>query len=259
MDAIIEAKQEQLNERMQRTSLDALRAVARMQDRPVPFLTHVGGWTAIIGQVRYQIPITGDLSTRYDPAMQAREYVLTGADGVSVFTDTVIQRDGMTDLTLVYNAMSHTHTPVISQDYVLDEYHVVEARAAGASVVVLTSGIVPPAKLRSLTSAVHRNRMTAVVTVYTMEQLQTALQWSPQVIGLAGSNPADYQVDPDFVQRMMDCIPRGQRVMICSPIRLLDDVCRIAGMGVHAITVAKDLLLNRGIRQEIIETLHGTA
>lgn len=258
-DALIEAKQEQLEQRQARTSLLALRAVARMQDRPVPFLTHVGGWTAIIGQVQYRIPLTGDLSTRYDPARLARKYVAGGANAVSVFTDTVIHRDGMTDLTIVHDMLKRSNTPVISQDYVLDEYHVVEARAAGASVVVLTSGIVSSEALRNLTSVVHRNRMTAVVTVFNEQQLNAALTWSPQVIGVAGRTPTDYQVDCDFVEYIMKKIPPGQRVMICSPLGAPQDINRMAMLGVHAITVSQELLMNESSHDELVERLQRAA
>jgi len=257
VDSLIEAKQKHLEERMEKTSLEALRAVASMQTRPIPFLTHVNDYTSIVGQVRYQLPMTGLLSTRYDPVMQSRSYVSSGADAVSLFTDTVVERNGLADMTLINDAMQHTQTPVISQDLILHEYHVVEARAGGASVVVLTSGIVTASKLRNLTSAVHRNRMTAVVMVFEEQQLEDALTWSPQVIGLGSRNPLDHSVDFEFVRYMRDLVPDGQRVMICNPVRNMDDVRLAAGIGVHAITVDKHLLLNQDVKGELVAMLHG--
>lgn len=242
MDSIIEAKQAQLDKRLERVSLSALRAVASMQSRPVPFLTHVDNHVALIGHIRYQMPLTGDLSTRYDPVMQARQFVGAGVDAVSLFTDTVIERDGTTDMTLVSDALRQFETPVISQDYVLHEYHVIEARAAGASVVVLTSGMVPASKLRALTSIVHRNRMTAVVAVYNMEQLHTALTWSPQVIGLGGRSPLDSRPDWDLIRRLRRHVPPGQRVILCTPVQTPDDLHAALDVGFDAITIGRQFL-----------------
>jgi indole-3-glycerol phosphate synthase len=257
VDSVIEAKQEQLNQRMQKTSLEDLRAVASMQSRPIPFLTHIGNYTAIIGQIRYQLPMTGLLSTRYDPVMQARNYVNAGADAVSLFTDTVIERNGMADMTLVNEALQHSQTPVIGQDFVLHEYHVVEARAGGASVVVLTSGIVSASRLRSLTSAVHRNRMTAVVTVFEEKHIEDALTWSPQVLGLGARTALDHSVDFDFIRHMYTLIPDGQRVMICNPMRSIDEVREAMSIGVDAVMVDKHLLLNQDVKGELVAMLHG--
>ncbi|MEL6270867.1 MAG: hypothetical protein AAFU54_07270 [Chloroflexota bacterium] len=258
MDAVIEAKQTQLKERKQKTSLEALRAVASMQNRPIPFLTHIGSYTTIVGQIRYQMPMTGLLSTRYDPVMQANQYVSAGVDAISIFTDTVIERNGLADITLVNEAMQHSQTPIISQDYVLDEYHVVEARAGGASVVILTSGIVTPAKLRNLTSAVHRNRMTAVVTVFNEQQIEEACTWSPQVIGLGGHSPLDHTIDLDHIRHLRARVPNGQRVMICNPVQRLEDIREAVSIGVDAITVNRQLLLDEDVKGELVAMLHGT-
>ncbi len=236
---------------MARTSLDALRAVASMQRRPLPFLTHVGAQTAIVGQIRYNVPMTGDLTTRYDPAMRAREYVYAGADAIAVFTDTVIERDGVADLAIVSDVLKYTETPVISQDYVLTEYHVVSARAAGASAVILHAGTVPQVQLRSLMSLVHRNRMTAVITVYDREQLDAVCKLSPQVIGLAGSSPLDNRVDCNSAHRLAPHIPTGTRLMIANPLHDLEEVQLMAELNPAAVMVAHDLLTDPAQRHHI--------
>ena len=181
---------------------NVLRAMAQMQVRPLPFLTSVDAPDApisIVGQVRYERPQTGDLTTVYDPVQIAQGFVSAGVNAVSLFTDDVIEHDGLVDLTLINDAMQYSQTPVISQNYILHEYHILEARTAGASVVVLTAGLVPMDRLRQFTSAVHRNRMTAVVEIFNEAQLEQVLQWTPQVIGLSRANFEDESVDLDFV------------------------------------------------------------
>jgi indole-3-glycerol phosphate synthase len=257
-EAVIEAKQTQLEARMGRVSMEALRAAAGMQRRPYPFLTGVGNRTLVVGQVRYQIPLTGNFATRYDPVLDARNFVMSGADAISMFTDTVIEHDGVEDMTLVSAALKMSATPVINQDYVLDEYHVVEARAAGASAVILSAGMLSTSKLRALTSAVHRNRMTAIVNVHDKMQLLTALSWSPQVIGLASANPIRHETDCDFVRYMHKFIPPGQRVMIVSPLRSIDQVKRAEALEIDAITVEQEVLLNPDFLAELNAALHRT-
>jgi indole-3-glycerol phosphate synthase len=255
VNTIIEAKHKNLQAQMARTSLDALRAVASMQRRPLPFLTHVGARTAIVGPIRYNIPMTGDLSTGYDPAMQAREYVYAGADAVAVFTDTVIERDGMADLAIVSDVLKYTETPVISQDYVLTEYHVVAARAAGASAVMLHTGIVSLTQLRSLMSQVHRNRMTAIVAVHNRDQLDAVRDLSPQVIGLGGASPLDTRVDCTLAHQLAAHVPTGTRVMLTNPLSTLEEIRSMADLHPAAVMIAHDLLTDKARRQHIRKAL----
>lgn len=241
---VVQAKQELLQARMKRMNLDALRAMASMQQRPHPFLTTVEMPTALVGQIRYQMPTTGDLSTRYDPVLLAKSYLQAGADAIAVFTDSVLEYDGTSDLTLISAALRSTPAPLIAQDYVLHEYHIVEMRAAGASVVMLNSSILPTDKLRQLTSAAHRNLMTAVVEVFDLEQLETALTWSPQVIGLSSPNPLSFNVDLLHVATLRKHIPPDQRVMITRPLHTFDEVQHAGQIGVDAVIVTDRLMLS---------------
>jgi indole-3-glycerol phosphate synthase len=254
VNTFLTQKKTLLKARMSHTAIEALRAMASMQARPIPFLTTVGAETAVVGQIRYELPRTGDLSTRYDPVMIARNYAEVGVDAVSMFTDTVPAYDPTVDMTLVNEAMRPEAIPVIYQDYALHEYDVIAARASGASVVVLTSGIVSAERLRLLTSAVHRNRMTAIVDVFDQEQLAAALGWSPQVIGLSATHPLGTTVDLDHIARLRDAVPAGQRVMITHPLHTLEDLRTAAALGVDAVTVSAMLLLG-GAAEELRETL----
>ncbi len=257
VNQLLAKKQALLKQRMAHTSIDGLRAMASMQSRPIPFLTTVGAPTAIVGQVRYQLPRTGDLSTRYDPVMIAKTYVEGGADAIAMFTDAVPEYDGTVDMTLVNEAMRFQNVPVINQDYMIHEYNLVAARAAGASVVVLTSGLLPSEKLRLLTSVVHRNRMTAIVDVFDATQLKHALAWSPQVIGLSGTDPTGYSVDLDHVAQLRPLIPVHQSVMITQALHQIDELRRVAEIGVDAVTVSDRLLLGYS-KAQLLQALRRT-
>lgn len=247
LDNIIKAKTDILRSRMKQTSLDAIRAMASMQSRPLPFLTTVGLHTTLIGQVRYELPKTGDLSTRYDPVSTAKSYIAAGVDAVSIFTDAVIEYNGVIDMTLVNEALKTQQIPLITQDYILHEYHILEMRAAGASVILLTAGILSSDKLRQLTSTVHRNRMTAVVDVYDHDQLQDALTWSPQVIGIGGQNPFYFHLDLERAQYLRPHIPNGQRVMITRVLHTLDEVKHAAKLRPDAVILSNQLVLGGAI------------
>ncbi|MFZ4816838.1 MAG: hypothetical protein ACOYL5_20045 [Phototrophicaceae bacterium] len=241
---LIDLKNELLYQQMQQTPLTTLRAMAAMQSRPVPLLMENRLQITLIGQISYEDPLSEDTQDIYDPIPLALDFVDEGVHAVALFNDTSVEREGFTDLTLVNDALKASNTPLISQDYILHEYHIVESRAAGASAVTLNASLVNKDLLRSLTGAAHRNLMTGIVHVFNALQLDDALEWSPQVIGLSSSDPLINAVDLEFVEEMCMLIPASQRVILCRPLGSLDEVRQALKLRLDAIMVDDRLLLD---------------
>jgi indole-3-glycerol phosphate synthase len=242
LETIITAKRLAVNERKARTPIEAVRALASMQERPSPILSTVSGAdepVIIIGQVKHNIAANGHVM--YDPVGAALRFVHKTVDAIALFTDEIIYENGLDDLMLVARAVD---LPVISQDYILDSYEIVEARAAGASAVVLSAAVLDNALLRRLTSDTQRNRMTAIVEVHNHDELVYALSLSPHVIGLSSDNPftPEIELDLEATRRLRDLIPSHIRVMVMEKLRTLEDFEMIASLDVDAIMVDEQFL-----------------
>jgi indole-3-glycerol phosphate synthase len=246
LDTIIAAKRYYLKQRKKRTPLEAVRALASMQKRPSPILSTVSGAdepVVIIGQVKHNLGMNG--RAVYDPVSAALRYLNRGADAVSLFTDQILYEDGLDDLMFVSSA---SDKPVISQDYILDEYEIVETRAAGASALLLSSAVLENDTLRQMISDTQRNLMTAIVQVHNTEELRFAISLSPHVISISTDNPftPEIELDLQMTQRMRDMIPGYIRVMISENLKTMKDVATVASLGVDAITVTEQLLERTG-------------
>lgn len=242
LDVIIATKRYALKERRDKTPIEAVRALARMQNRPSPILSTVPGEdepVIIIGQIKHTLSQQGQIV--YDPVGTALRYIHRGVDAISLFTDEIIYENGLDDLMLVSGA---AHVPVVSQDYVLDEYEVIEARAAGASALVLSAAVLDRATLRNLISDTQRNRMTAIVQVHNEAQLDYALSLSPHVIGLSSDDPLtpEIELDLEATRRMRAMIPGYIRVMVMEKLRTMAQVDEVASLGVDAVVVDETLL-----------------
>jgi indole-3-glycerol phosphate synthase len=231
--AIIAKKREALERRKQRTPIEAVRALASMQKRPLPILNTVteGAGMLLIGEIRYSLDAAGE----YDPVALALRFAREGMDGINLFNDDVLYDEGLNDLTLVARAV---RLPIMSQDYIIDEYQVIEARAAGASALLLRAGIVEQGELRALVSATQRNRMTAVVHVEDEGQLAYALTLSPQVIAIGGEPAFDMQAVAD----LRGCIPHLTSVLLARPLRALDEAQAANALRPDAVLISSSLL-----------------
>jgi indole-3-glycerol phosphate synthase len=239
-DIVISAKRLALAERKAKTPIEAVRALASMQKRPQPVLNNVSqdGPVMLIGQVKYA-PTHASIHASYDPVASALRFAQNGFDAIALFTDETLYEGGLDDLVLISRAVG---LPVISQDYILDEYQVVEARAAGASALILSSAILEPATLRALLSSTQRNRMTAIVEVHTQEELDYALSLSPYVIGITSRDTWTGEIISDHVSQLRQRIPSNIRVMLTDGLQTVDDIETAVTMGMDAVLVSETML-----------------
>jgi indole-3-glycerol phosphate synthase len=233
LEEIIVAKRNRLAQRKASTPLDAMRALAGMQKRPQPILSTVtdDGHVMLFGQIRYGTP-------SYDPVTLALHYAHAGLDGITLFTDNRIYEGGITDLALVTRAVP---MPVLMQNYVFDEYQVVEARAAGASSLTLVAELVDASTLRTLISATQRNRMTAIVRVQNQAEMDTTLEVCPPVIEV-GKRDDDGTLDLAHIERLRAEIPSTCRVLFFNRLRNLDEAKAVAALKPNAVLVSPGLL-----------------
>src|SRR6266704_589397 len=83
---------------------------------------------------RARAPPAGAIREDLDPVAHAQAYVRGGAVSISVLTDELHFGGSLDDLAQVVSAVP---VPVLRKDFILDELQLYEARAAGASAVLL--------------------------------------------------------------------------------------------------------------------------
>lgn len=241
---IIDAKRDRLAARKAATPLDAMRALASMQKRPHPLLSTVtdDGHVMLFGQIRYGIA--------YDPVTLALNYAQAGLDAIALFTDDLIYDGGMNDLALIARGIS---IPVLLQNYVFDEYQIVEARAAGTASVTLVAELLDKPTLRTLVSATQRNRMSATVRVNTEAELHAALEVCPSVIDIGGRDPATDQLKVEHIAKLREQIPASYRVLIYNRLRSLEEAAAIAPLKPDGVLVNATLLAQDGATERLRE------
>lgn len=237
LDHILAAKRQFLAERRAKTPIEAVIALADMQRKPQAVLNMVtgGGQVTLIGQIAR--------SETYDPVAATLAYVREGVDSVSLFTDETVYERGLDDLLLVSRGVN---VPVISQDYILDEYHVVETRAAGASALVVYSYVLDQPVLRKVVSVAQRWRMTSIVQVSNEEELAYAQSLSPHVLGINAGFGSAWADDIACFQRLRPKIPYNMRCMILSAFSTVDEVRTAIELGGDAIMISEALINTRG-------------
>ena len=98
----------------------------------------------VIAECKRRSPSRGVLRAEYDPASIARGYARNGAAAISVLTEPTFFDGALEHLAAVRKAVD---MPLLRKDFIVSEYQLFEARAAGADAVLLIVGALEPADL----------------------------------------------------------------------------------------------------------------
>lgn len=247
LETIINAKRELLTQRRDKMPFPAVVALAEMQKRARNILNIVtdAGEIDIIGQITY--------TQTYDPVTAALRYARSGVSGMALFTDERVYTHGMDDLLLVSRGVRFS--PVICQDYLLSEYHVTEARAAGASALVLYSSILDRPDLRRVVSLTQRWHMTSIVQVSTESEVEYVRQLSPHVIAVGLDQRFDTIRDMPLIDSLRLHLPHNTKLMPLGCVSRMADARALVDRGVNAIIV-DETLLNEPAFNDLLEQKH---
>jgi indole-3-glycerol phosphate synthase len=230
-----------VEQRKKEVPLAGVRALASMQRRTYDLSStlHQQEKIGLIVQIKRSAPDMSVPLNGYDPLAMATRFAANGAVALSVATNEKYYRGGIADLTLVSQTVQ---IPVIRQDFIYDEYQIVEARAAGADAVLLMASLLEPSVLRNLISIVQRNRMTEIVQVQSEEEVLQTIEFEPRVIAISNRDMHTFELDLDTTQRLRDRIPPHMAVVSMGGLRTAQDVARVMKANIAAIMVGQALL-----------------
>ena len=144
-------------------------------------------------------PSKGDLAEIADPAALARQYAAGGAAAISVLTEERRFGGSLDDLRAVRAAVD---VPLLRKDFVVEPYQVLEARAAGADLVLLIVAALDDDLLRRLHDQARELGMTVLVEVHDEPETARAVELGAELVGVNARNLKTLDVDPDTFGRL---------------------------------------------------------
>jgi len=212
-----------------------LERLASAAPAPRPFQQALQGSTlGVIAEVKRRSPSAGTIREDLDPVEHARAYARGGAVAVSVLTDEAHFGGSLDDLARVAQQVA---LPTLRKDFILDELQLLEARAAGASAVLLIVRALAGRRLGSLAAAARGQGLGVLVEVHTEAELERAVAAAPTAIGVNSRDLASFAVDLDGAVRLLTRVPQGIPAVAESGIETRADVERVAAAGADLVLV----------------------
>jgi indole-3-glycerol phosphate synthase len=239
LDDIVAGVREDLSRRRSETSEADLRA--RLLEVPPaldPMPAFRGAGSSVIAEVKRRSPSKGDLADIPDPAALASAYQRGGAAAVSVLTEERRFGGSLDDLRAVRAAVA---IPVLRKDFVVEPYQLLEARAAGADLVLLIVAALADDDLRSLHDHARELGLTPLVEVHDEPEAERALEAGAALVGVNARNLKTLEVDPATFGKVAPLLTDAVRVAE-SGIAGPDDVRRFVAEGADVVLVGEALV-----------------
>lgn len=241
LDALLAGARADLERRMAAVPAAVLeRRALRVEPRGRAFFGAVSaaGRVNVIAECKRQSPSRGLIRPNYNPAALAAAYERGGAAAVSVLTDAEGFGGSLADLSAVRLAVG---LPLLRKDFVLTEYQVLEARAAGADAVLLIAAALDRATLAALASSARALGLAVLAEVHDEAELDVVLGLGVELIGVNCRDLRTFDVDLRIADRLISRVPPGVAAVAESGIRSPDEIARLAHLGYRAFLVGEAL------------------
>ncbi|MDO5053184.1 MAG: indole-3-glycerol phosphate synthase TrpC [Pseudoclavibacter sp.] len=193
----------------------------------------------IIAEVKRASPSRGQLAEIPDPARLAAVYEGAGAAAVSVLTEQRRFHGSLEDLRAVREAVG---VPVLRKDFIAEEYQILEARAAGADLVLLiVAGLGQPA-LERLARFVEQLGMTPLIEAHTRDELLRGLDAGARVLGVNARDLRTFRLRPELFGELAPLYPEGVVRVAESAVLAPADVRRYRDAGADAVLIGEALV-----------------
>ena len=197
-----------------------------------------GSDVSVVAEVKRRSPSKGAINATINAATRARAYEDGGARAISVLTESAHFGGSPDDLEKIRAVVG---IPLLKKDFHIDILQVFEARALGASAILLIARALAPAALGELAAASREAGIEPLIEIRDERELEQALTAGARVVGVNSRNLETLETDPTVCERLIPLIPGDCLTVFESGVRNRSDVETAARVGSTAVLVGSAL------------------
>ncbi len=199
LDNIIAAKVDEVRQRKTLVTVKQLEGFPYF-DSPCASLVSnllVENGTGIIAEFKRKSPSKGVINDGVEIGPVVEAYDAHGAAGISILTDEHFFGGTMEDVLYARNIVK---TPILRKDFMIDEYQVIEAKAIGASVILLIAACLSRQRVKELAIFAKNLGLEVLLEIHNHDELDHICN----EVDLVGVNNRDLKTFTVDVQRSVE-------------------------------------------------------
>jgi indole-3-glycerol phosphate synthase len=213
----------------------------------------------VIAECKRRSPSRGVLRAAYDPVAIAIGYEQAGAAAISVLTEPGFFDGSLEHLEAVRTAV---RIPLLRKDFMIDEYQLLEARAAGADAILLIVAALDDALLTSLSEAARALGLAALVEVHNGEECRRAVNAGADIIGVNNRDLRTLQVNLRASRDVAALLPQSAIGISESGLKTPADLQSMKTLGYRAFLIGERFMIEPdpgAALADLIESLQGVS
>ncbi len=209
----------------------------------------------VIAEIKNRSPSEGPLALAGEErCVRARNYARGGAVAISVLTEPSAFGGELQHLRDVVEALSGLDVPVMRKDFLVDPLQILEARAAGASGVLLIAAMLSDAELGSMLDCAYEHSMFVLLEAFDDSDLNRCVvlldsakhlaqaERNRLLIGVNTRNLRTLAVRPDRLAQFAPLLPADAVCVAESGLRSAADAAAAREFGYRMALVGTALM-----------------
>lgn len=208
---------------------------------------------SFICEVKKASPSKGIIAEDFPYTDIAKEYEEAGARAISCLTEPYYFKGSDKYLKDIAGTVN---IPVLRKDFTVDEYMIYQAKAMGASAILLICSLLDRQELTEYKNIAHSLGLSALVEAHDEHEIEDALYSGAHIIGVNNRDLKTFDVDINNSVRLRKLVPPEIAFVSESGIKTAEDISRLVGNGTDAVLIG-ETLMKSGDKRQALDKLRG--
>jgi len=239
LEKIVANKKQEVANAKQAITINYLQNMPRFS-QAVPSLKERfgnGNTTGIIAEFKRRSPSKGLINGTATVESVTTAYAQNNAAAISILTDEVFFGGCLQDMV---NGLQ-PNTPILRKDFVIDEYQLIEAKANGASVVLLIAACLTKESLWSLAQTAKNIGLEVLLEVHNEPELGYVND-SVDFVGVNNRNLKTFEVNVQTSFNLLPLIPKNKWAVAESGIDSVETILSLKQAGYHGFLIGEQFM-----------------
>ena len=233
---IIEFKKVEVEERKKKVSVEELKKMPLFERKPLSMRQFIldETKTGIIAEYKRKSPSKGIINDKVPVKEVTSAYSKFGASGISVLTDEAFFGGSLKDLSDAFTS----DVPLLRKDFIIDEYQIIEARAYGASVILLIAACLTRDEVNRLARFAKTLELEVLLEIHDESELEY-INDQADLVGVNNRNLKNFEVTLDHSIELIRKMPPETVVIAESGISSVNDIVILKEAGFNGFLIGE--------------------
>lgn len=239
LDKITAHKRKEIEERKKLVSRAKLESLPQFKQPPLSLKEFLldESRTGIIAEFKRRSPSKGVINSSATVEEVTGAYARHGASGISVLTDTEFFGGSLQDLT----AAGFNQVPLLRKDFMVDEFQIAEAKAYGASVILLIAACLSPAEVKRLAAGAKSMGLEVLLEIHDETELDHICN-EVDLVGVNNRNLKTFEVSINASLELIKKIPSSKIAVAESGINDVETIVSLRRAGFRGFLIGEHFM-----------------